>query len=255
MKQKKHKNQMVITALALMIAVAGYLNFSGKEIDLLEETAVEETANLADEELSLEEDVVDEDMLVSVDDMEFLEGTETQTDTTKEQELGAVDGDEEDLGLAQSEAASAGVVDLEVVDNQEISAKLEDDVEETVSASSQTVSNSILQAQLTKEQNRAKNKEMLMEIVNSKEATDAQKEQASAQLLQISEFMEKEAATQELLTAKGYPNSMVSMSEESVDVAVKAEELTDVDRAKIEDVVQRKTGVSMQNIVISTYQD
>lgn len=253
MNPKRHKNQMVITALALMIAVAGYLNFSGKEIDLLEETAVEETAVVADEELSLEEDLGDDDMLVSMDELEVAEGTTTADSTTEEKEVSAID--EDSLEVAESEAASAGVEDLDVVDNQEISAKVDDDIQETVSVSSQNVSSSILQAQLTKEQNRAKNKEMLMEIVNSKEASEAQKEEASAKLLQISEFMEKEAATQELLTAKGYPNSMVSMSEDSVDVAVNAEELTDVDRAKIEDVVQRKTGVSMQNIVISTYHD
>ena len=253
MNPKRHKNQMVITALALMIAVAGYLNFSGKEIDLLEETAVEETAVVADEELSLEEDLGDDDMLVSMDELEVAEGTTTADSTTEEKEVSAID--EDSLEVAESEAASAGVEDLDVVDNQEISAKVDDDIQETVSVSSQNVSSSILQAQLTKEQNRAKNKEMLMEIVNSKEASEAQKEEASAKLLQISEFMEKEAATQELLTAKGYSNSMVSMSEDSVDVAVNAEELTDVDRAKIEDVVQRKTGVSMQNIVISTYHD
>ena len=36
MKKGKRKNQIVITALALMIAVAGYLNFSGKEFSLSE---------------------------------------------------------------------------------------------------------------------------------------------------------------------------------------------------------------------------
>ena len=158
MKPKRHKNQMVITALALMIAVAGYLNFSGKEMDLLDETAVEETAVVGEDELSLEEDMVDEDMLVNVDDLEVAQNTTTMEGTTTEKEVSASDGIAS--GLAESEAASAGVEagleDLEVVDNMEISAKVDDEVEETVSVSSNRVSNSILQAQLTKEQSRAK---------------------------------------------------------------------------------------------------
>ena len=32
MKKTSHKNQIIITALAVMIVVAGYLNFTGQEI-------------------------------------------------------------------------------------------------------------------------------------------------------------------------------------------------------------------------------
>lgn len=32
MKKASHKNQIIITALAVMIVVAGYLNFTGQEI-------------------------------------------------------------------------------------------------------------------------------------------------------------------------------------------------------------------------------
>ena len=80
-----------------------------------------------------------------------------------------------------------------------------------------------------------------------------QKKEAANRLMQLSDFMEKEAAAEQVLSAKGYENAMVSMSEDAVDVMVSLDEITDVDRAKIEDVVQRKTGVSINNIVISSF--
>ena len=91
-----------------------------------------------------------------------------------------------------------------------------------------------------------------MDIINSDKVSKAQKKEATNKLLELSDFMEKEAATEQVLNAKGYKNAMVSMSKDSVDVMVDLKEITDVDRAKIEDVVQRKTGVSINNIVISS---
>jgi len=44
----------------------------------------------------------------------------------------------------------------------------------------------------------------------------------------------------------------VSISSTGVDVVVNALELTDVQRAQIEDIVTRKTDVTPENIVIST---
>ena len=140
-------------------------------------------------------------------------------------------------------------------DDDKISAKLEDEIEDTVSVASNSVSNKILQARLAKEQSRSKNKEMLLEIVNNKNATKQQKKDASDQLLRLSDYMEKESSVQEILCAKGYQDCLVSVSEDSCDVAVKKEQLTEVDRAKIEDVVKRKTGMSMEKIVISSYSE
>ena len=44
---------------------------------------------------------------------------------------------------------------------------------------------------------------------------------------------------------------MVSLTEDSADVVVKADELTDANRAQIEDIVTRKTEISPENIVIT----
>lgn len=266
MKKIRRKNQMVITALALMIAVAGYLNFSGKEITLLNDPIKTEQADASD---ALEaQEVANEDEKTTAEEGEDnSESASLETDVdgaetveTAGEEVAAKNSDEEDMLSSAADdnpdvadASSKDVAAADSGDDSLISAATQDEVDDTVSAQSNQVANTLMAAQLNKEQSRSKNKEMLMDIINSKNVTKAQKKKATNQLLKLSDYMEKEAAVEQVLTAKGYKDCMVNVSEDSVDVMVALSEITDVDRAKIEDVVQRKTGVSINNIVISSF--
>lgn len=240
MKKGKRKNQIVITALALMIAVAGYLNFSGKEFSLSEAKNTKKQEKT--DEVAL--DLTDEDML-SYSDL---------TSDTKETMVSA-----DAAGSEVSKDAAEETLNPDVSDGGDdslISAAVTDDVkgaEEVAETKSDAVVNAVMKAQLSKEQSRAQNKEMLNDLINNENATKKQKKEAANRLMQLSDFMEKEAAAEQVLSAKGYENAMVSMSEDAVDVMVSLDEITDVDRTKIEDVVQRKTGVSINNIVISSF--
>lgn len=274
MKKIRRKNQFIITGLAVMIAVAGYLNFSGKEVTLLqpgsdvdtvrmdEQDAVELEASAKDDEqilydsddmLSANPDAasdamsdnlndVDEKLTADADDAMIS----AKVDDAIPEEMAALETDKKDE-VVKAEAVSEENSQEEKTDQQSTK-ETSADVVETAG----NVRNRVLQAQLTKEQNRSKNKELLMEIINSDQVSKAEKKNATRQLLQISDFMEKESAAEQVLSAKGYTDCMVSMSEDSVDVMVSLSEISDTDRAKIEDVVQRKTGVSINNIVISS---
>ena len=107
-------------------------------------------------------------------------------------------------------------------------------------------------ARLSKEQTRARNKETLLEIINSTELSDAQKQEAVDSMVHMTEIAEKEAAAEVLLQAKGFSEAVVSINGDAVDVVVNAAELSDVQRAQIEDIVKRKTDIAAENIVIST---
>ncbi len=258
--KKKRRNQMVITALALMIAVAGYLNFSGKEMTLLKESA-DSAENLADmkESMANEDGLLNDDEVVQTDGEEILASGDGKkaSDKLSDADIPSEESDMADASdisdaadslEAQNDDALAGDDEF-ASDDSVVSAEQNDTVE---TASSNKVANSVISAQISKEQNRSQNKELLMDIINSDKVSKAQKKEATNKLLELSDFMEKEAATEQVLNAKGYKNAMVSMSKDSVDVMVDLKEITDVDRAKIEDVVQRKTGVSINNIVISS---
>ena len=88
-------------------------------------------------------------------------------------------------------------------------------------------------------------------MTDNKNLSDAQKQEAVDQLLLMTDLAEKEAAAETMLASKGFLDSVVSISEDSADVVVNASELTEANRAQIEDIVTRKTGVAAQNIVIT----
>ncbi len=109
----------------------------------------------------------------------------------------------------------------------------------------------VAEAKVTREQVRAKNKEMLMEIIDNKNLTDAQKQDAVTQMIAMTKLAEQEAAVETLLLSKGYSEVVVNLTETSADVVVNSKELSEANRAQIEDIITRKTEISPENIVIT----
>ncbi len=204
------KNQMIITALAAMIAVAGYLNYSGTRLDesLLSanSSAVEDT-----EDASLAEDISAEDLYAEGEDEEHAD----------------IESLDEDVDLA------------------------EENVGETVLASSTMGVGLVSEAKVTREQNRSRNKEMLMELINSANVTDEQKQGAIDEMVQMTDAAEKELAAETLLAAQGFDEVVVSISDSTADVVVSSTQVSDSQRAQIEDIVKRKTGIEAANITIT----
>ena len=91
-----------------------------------------------------------------------------------------------------------------------------------------------------------------MEIINNANITETQKQEAIDNMISITDIAEKETAAEILLESKGFSDVVVSISEEGVDVVVNAAELSEAQRAQIEDIIIRKTGVSPETIIIST---
>lgn len=244
MKNMLKKNQIMITALAIMIAVAGYLNFAGTKV--------------TEEEIM----TVDSDTVVN-DDGSILLSDDLALDSADE-ELQAI-GDISDEDILQSSAYG----DIESLDTDitDITADYLDEgmaenVEETTSTdgevpgeavfTSTSGMNSLSGAKLMKEQTRAKNKETLMEIINNANITETQKQEAINNMIAITDIAEKETAAEILLESKGFSDVVVSISDSGVDVVVNATQLSEAQRAQIEDIITRKTGVSPDTIIIST---
>lgn len=214
MKKIAKKNQIVIATLAVMIAAAGYMNYSGKLFP--NKTKTQETnSELANKELL---DISDEDASVSSGDMKSQEG---------------------DSGSGAD--SNAGSTDDGSVDGTPGEAVL----------TNGSVSSVVSQAKVSREQVRSKNKETLQNIIDNKNLSAEEKEEAVNQMVQMTETAEKESAAESLLAAKGFHNSVVSITDDQADVIVGASELSDANRAQIEDIVTRKTGVAAQNIVIN----
>lgn len=142
------KNQLMITALAIMIAIAGYLQFAGTNLekeylaadDADTLSAVDSTDIVTDmESLDSDMDIVMEDYLE--EDMQVAEATPEE-------------------GEIPGEAVLTGTSGVEVLSA----------------------------ARLSKEQTRARNKETLLEIINSTELSDAQKQEAVDSMVRMTDI-------------------------------------------------------------------
>ena len=106
----------------------------------------------------------------------------------------------------------------------------------------------VAEAKVTREQVRAKNKETLLEIIDNTNLSDEQKQDAINQMIAMTELAEKEAAVETMLASKGFSDTVVSLT---ADVVVNSAELTDANRAQIEDIITRKAEIAPENIVIT----
>ena len=248
MKNVLKKNQIMITALAIMIAVAGYLNFAGTKLsdeELMkvsgQSVVTENGEETAREEDGLIEDYTSASLEISDEDMELAELDAITEETAGQVALQEIESLDTDDTTAAADYLSEDMAQNEVTES--------DTPGEAVFTSTSSVT-SLSSAKLMKEQTRAKNKETLLEIINSTTISEEQKQTAIEGKIQLTDIAEKETAAEILLEAKGFNDVVVSISDSGVDVVVNAETLTDAQCAQIEDIVTRKTGTAPENIII-----
>ncbi|MCX4350925.1 MAG: SpoIIIAH-like family protein [Lachnospiraceae bacterium] len=238
------KNQIMITALAIMIAIAGYLNFAGGKITEEEiltagsDTIVSENQQTEDADVAALFEISDEDM----EQAGYVEIESMDSDVVMQQE--------NYLDETMDEVLAENMTQ-EVAENTESQINDSETPGEAVFTSTTNVG-ALSSAKLLKEQTRARNKETLLEIINNVNISEEQKQEAVDNMIALTDIAEKETAAEILLESKGFDDVVVSITDDSVDVVVNASELSEAQRAQIEDIIIRKTGVSPDAIVIST---
>lgn len=204
------KNQIIIAALTVLLGVAGYINFAGKDMNLTSKTEPVK-----------------------------------QEGATAEQVYANGEIDE-----------TAGEVYVEDIDDEE-NIVLNSD-EQNIGEAVLTSGNTMLSAaaiKLNREQVRSKTKEYYLEIMNSDGMDEAAVQAATDSYMKLISDMEKESEAESMLLAKGFQNVIVSIGEDTVDVAIGGETLSDAIRAQIEDIVCRKTGCTVDQIVITQIEE
>lgn len=196
MKRIFKKNQIIIATLAVMIAIAGYLNYSG--------------------------------VLFGKDPG----STEANTDMVNQELLDISEEDVSSGEIASNDAEVEGTPGEAVLTN---------------GAADTTVA----QAKVSREQVRAQNKETLQGIIDNVNISEEEKQDAVAQMVLMTQLSEQEVAIETLMASKGFSEAVVNLTQDSADIVVKAEELTDANRAQIEDIVTRKTEIAPENVVIT----
>lgn len=216
MKKIFKKNQIIITALAVMIAAAGYISYSDAKLGSSKSADKEKTVSkeTADTTVDVDQVLQDIDNL----DMDLTDETASLSESGQD----AAGGETADTSLdTPGEAILTGA------------------------------STYMAQARVNREQIRSQNKEMLLEIINNTNLTETERQSAVESMVSMTDLTEKEAAAELLLEAKGFPDVVVNLTGETADIVVPRTEVDDASRAQIEDIVKRKTGIAAENIVIT----
>ena len=217
MRRVSGKNRLAIIALAVMIGVAGYMSFADAGKD-------KKTKKNGKEQV----EVISYDEVAGSDSKNVADGSEN---------IAADEAQDTDEGLSE---------DMELNGPEE---EIGDAV--LPSASAKAVTNNMASVKLTREQNRSKSRETLMDIIGDEALSDEAKKEAADTYVRLNDTIEMETDIETVLAAKGYTDVVVTIGDESVDVTLGAAELDDAERAQIEDIVTRKTGYNISNVAIS----
>ena len=234
MKKFARKNQWIITALAVLIAVAGYLNFTGEEIN---KNGLKNVMSLSGKQTAAPEEQAQAENEAAADGKEEKKQTKESKETSAQT---TTDISAEDNGE-----------DYTVADSGELKSASEENPGEAVMVSNSLGADYFSSAKLSREQSRAKNKETLMTIINNDKIASKDKKSAIDQVAQLTKAAQMESAAELMLEAKGFTDSVVSIEKGSADVIVNAGELTQQQLAQITDIVTRKTNISADHIVIT----
>ncbi len=207
------KNQLIITALAALIAVAGYLNHAERKMD-------EQAAQAAAGEKSTEKNTADK-------------GTNEESTSNE-----VADG-EKNVEASGNDDIVSNEVDVEGTPGEAIFVNAAGTVD------------FIVEAKLAKEYARVSAKESLQLILDNKSLSSAEKQEAVDKMVELAEVSEREMAAENLIMAKGYSDVAVTMTDGYVDVIIVAENLGSTERAQIEDIVKRKLQVAADKITIN----
>jgi len=258
MKNIFKKNQIIITALAIMIVIAGYLSFTGRDKH--------------DDEDSLATANPDYDVVAGMDGEYLVQNTDgtTNDDTTGNTDTNGATADDTTGNNGQAgttatdENDETTPVDTEDGDSQELGDISDEDLlaeaqdenksvpGEAVLASTTLDANFFISKKLEREQDRARSKADLKELIESTNLSEEAKQPLIERMIELTNIAEIENNTEVMLEAKGFADAMVTINTDGeVNVVINAPSLSDQQLAIIEEIVMKETNAPLDKITIN----
>lgn len=211
------KNQVVIYVIALMLVVAGYLNFTTNgDLKSAVQTAsseeeLEKMANIGDAQL-VSSNVISENALNNnINNSENIEKNEISTDKTTSNN-------------------------------------------ETVSTSSATVKNNddyFKKSKLERDTMYSQMIETYEKILNSANSLETQKQSATEEIKKINNVKNSIMICENLIITKGFEEVVIFTNGDSVSIVVRDEQLNTEKVAQIQNIISREMNTKTENIHIS----
>ena len=215
------RNQVIITALVIMICVAGYLNY----IDSQNSMAVTDAGYDLTAGGEVSAIVLDD---TTGQNVEVINTSANNSGGIPEIATGADTSGTSGTNAGDSEPGTA------------------------VFVNSSSDSSFFVQAKLNREQDRAKQKEDMTALINTADIDETKKAECAESIIKITNRAESEAATEAALEAKGFGESYVRIDDNWVEVIIVKSVLTDQELAQLEDIVTRLTGATIETMRVSS---
>jgi len=230
------RNQVIITALVVMIAVAGYLSWSDSR-------SPDTVAFDFNDQYEISALIPDQTTLTGLFPEDYPGLTAAPWFSTHDPAI-AVSGD--------GDVAWPVLSDLDIYDlaNMQIDPDTTE-AGEAIFVNTNNSSSFFVQARLNREQSRSSERVILNELINNNNVEVDQRAQAADAMLEIQRRIERETAAEALIESKGFAEAYVRISDNGVDVIVSHDSLTNAELAQIMDIIKRKTGMAETQIHIS----
>lgn len=234
------KNQIVVFVVALMLIVAGYLNFSGDSTinNLIP------TSTLADSE---EMASIGDAKLVSAN---IVEGNNEKSESN---------GNEEILedNIEQANNVQSNTNNVENNANTTLSTGETIETEETIATNGATAENNygsdnyFTQSRLDRDTMYSQTLDTYQKIINNENISEDQKSIAQEEISKINKEKNSIMIAENLIKVKGFEDLIIFVNGENVSIIVKADKLEEKDIAQIQNIITRELGASVENINIS----
>lgn len=233
----KVRKNFAILSLVLMLGLIGYVNYS-----LNQQALLDTSSELEKYELTLMEE---NDGLL--DETAVFEENETEDVVGKDTVRGdlAQEGEEEKMSNAVivDSKSSNQVTELAEASDAEIA--------KTVTSKKLMKSSAyFIESKLERDKKRSELITGLNNIIEGQNTGEEMRAEALGIKLNTITNTEKETFVENMIMAKGFDDAVVYLGDQSINIVVSSENLTEKDVAQIVDIVKRETDIEMDNIVI-----
>ena len=231
------RNQIIIFVGALMLIVAGYLNFSDNGLPI---NNLVPASTLADSE-----------EMASIGDAKLVSAN--VVDGEQENEIQETNNIVNDNVIEKNTEADIKNNDKNVSENITESSTTETSSNniESVNKDKQLNNNYFTQSRLDRDTMYSRTLDTYQKIIENESISADQKAIAQKEISKINEQKNSIMIAENLIKVKGFEDLIIFINGENVSVIVKSDKLEEKEIAQIQNIVTRELGVKIENINIS----
>lgn len=233
------RNQIIIFVGALMLIVAGYLNFSDNGLPI---NNLVPTSTLADAE-----------EMASIGDAKLVSANVVDGEQENEIQDIVNNNDLNDSVIETNTEADIKNNDKNVLENITESSTTETSSNniESVNKDKQLNNNYFTQSRLDRDTMYSQTLDTYQKIIENESISADQKAIAQKEISKINEQKNSIMIAENLIKVKGFEDLIIFINGQNVSVIVKSDKLEEKEIAQIQNIVTRELGVKIENINIS----